>query len=142
MYLRRLAASTLAIAALSAAAGAQQRDSAAASNDPRVGLAGGWKDAKEFNTRRLAEEFIRRFQTIAEAGRGRDWEYVGWYTEMLGLAERGELPVAYDDWFEEPDPRWLPTTKGFQSGLPMPPPGEAEPFPDGVWHDDDDIPDE
>jgi hypothetical protein len=40
---------------------------------------------------------------------------------MLGLAERRALPVAYADWYGEPDPGCLPTTAGFNSGLPMPP---------------------
>jgi hypothetical protein len=87
----------------------------------------GWTDAKEFTARELAEMFLVEFADIAELSRGRDWEYAGWYTEMLGFAERGELPVAYADWCESPDPRWLPTTKDLRSGLPMPPPGEAEP---------------
>lgn len=92
----------------------------------------GWVDAKEFTARELAQRFLVEFADIAEVSRGRDWEYAGWYTEMLGLAEQGELPVAYADWWEEPDPRWLPTTKGMQSGLPMPPPGEAELPPEGT----------
>ena len=91
----------------------------------------GWTDARHFTARRLAEEFVRRFPVIVDAGRGRDWAYAGWYMEMLGFAERGELPVAYSDWWEAPDSRWLPTTAGLQSGLPMPPPGEAEPLPRG-----------
>lgn len=87
----------------------------------------GWEDAREDTARQLAVKFMARFPEIAERGRGRDWAYAGWYVEMLGLAERGVLPVAYADWMgEEPDPRWLPTTEGFQSGLPMPPGGEAE----------------
>jgi hypothetical protein len=87
----------------------------------------GWKDATQDTARTLADKFLSRFGEIAEAGRGRDWVYAGWYAEMLGLAERGMLPVSYADWYETPNPRWLPTTAGFDSGLPMPPPGEAEP---------------
>jgi hypothetical protein len=45
---------------------------------------------------------------------------------MLAKAKTGEFPIAYADWYDDPDPRWLPTTAGFQSGLPMPPPGEAK----------------
>ena len=87
----------------------------------------GWTDSRSSTARELCAKFIARFPEIAIAGRGRDWEYAGWYTEMLGYAERGELPIAYSDWCEEPAPRWLPTTGGNESGLPMPPPGEADP---------------
>ena len=86
----------------------------------------GWKDSRKATARDLAERFSERFPDIVSAGQGRDWAYAGWFVEMLGHAERGHLPVSYADWYEEPDPRWLPTTKGFDSGLPMPPPGEAE----------------
>jgi len=86
----------------------------------------GWADAKKATARDLAAMFSARFPDLLAAGHGRDWAYAGWYVEMLGHAERGDLPVAYADWYEEPDARWLPTTRGFESGLPMPPPGEAE----------------
>ena len=62
---------------------------------------------------------------ICEKARLRDWEYAGWYVEMLGFAERGEMPVALADWGEcEPDPRFIETLgspKGLR--LPAPPPG-------------------
>jgi hypothetical protein len=85
----------------------------------------GWTDARTDTARALANKFLKRFSEVAELGRGSDWAYAGWYVEMLGHAERGALPVAYADWYEEPDARWLPTTEGFRSGLPMPPGGEA-----------------
>jgi hypothetical protein len=86
----------------------------------------GWEDARGVAARALADKFLSRFPEIAGAGSGRDWEYVGWYVEMLGVAERGHLPISYADWYDTPDPRWLPTIAGFDSGLPMPPPGEAD----------------
>jgi hypothetical protein len=85
-----------------------------------------WEDARHDTARELADKFLERFPSIADQGRGRDWAYAGWYVEMLGFAERGDLPVSNGDWYSEPDPHWLPTTSGFDSGLPMPPPGEAE----------------
>jgi hypothetical protein len=85
----------------------------------------GWSDAKTDTARELATKFIERFPIIASAGLADDWNYAGWYVRMLGFAERGEFPAAYADWHSNPDPRWLPTTVGFQSGLPMPPGGEA-----------------
>jgi hypothetical protein len=87
----------------------------------------GWEDAGQDRARDLANKFIRRFPEIVEAGRGRDWEYVGWYLEMLATADQGHLPVSCADWHSEPNPRWLPTTAGFDSGVPVPPAGEAEP---------------
>ena len=83
----------------------------------------GWSDAKSDTARGLAAKFIARFPRIARLGLGEDWAYAGWYVQMLGFAERGELPVAYDDWSygKQPDPRWLPTTARIESGLPMPP---------------------
>jgi hypothetical protein len=85
----------------------------------------GWEDAQQDTARQLAAKFLDRFPTIARQGQGADWPYAGWYVQMLGLAERGVFPVAYADWYSEPDPRWLPTTAGFESGLPMPPAGEG-----------------
>jgi hypothetical protein len=87
----------------------------------------GWEDTRYDTSRQLAAKFIDRFPEITRKGQGEDWPYAGWYVQMLGIAERGEFPVAYGDWDGEPNPRWLPTTKGFDSGLPMPPGGEAEP---------------
>lgn len=86
----------------------------------------GWEDARRDTARDLADRFLARFPEIAEPGRGRDWAYAGWYVEMLGIAERGHLPVSYAEWYANPHPRWLPTTAGFDSGLPMPPGGEAD----------------
>ena len=44
--------------------------------------------------------------------------------QMLSLAEAGILPIAYADWYEAPEPGWLPTTD--DSKLPMPPGGEGD----------------
>jgi hypothetical protein len=59
----------------------------------------GWKDSKTDTARELAAKFIKQFPGIAQKGLGEDWAYVGWYVQMLGLAERGEFPVAYADWY-------------------------------------------
>ena len=87
----------------------------------------GWEDAQKDAARKLASKFLDRFLTIAQLGQGADWPYAGWYVQMLGLAERGVLPVAYADWYGEPDPGWLPTTAGLNGGLPMPPRVEGIP---------------
>jgi hypothetical protein len=80
-----------------------------------------WKDAKTDTARELASKFIKRFPKVVSRGLGEDWDYAGWYVQMLGFAERGEFPLAYDDWCERPDPKWLPTTRKIRSDLPMPP---------------------
>jgi hypothetical protein len=93
----------------------------------------GWGDAETDTARELASKFIERFPEIAREAIGEDWAYVGWYVQMLGFAERGDFPVAFDDSFgcQSPDPRWLPTSRGLEkmdptaSHLPMPPRGEA-----------------
>lgn len=89
----------------------------------------GWRDAKIATARELAAKFIERHPEIAAKGLGEDWAYAGWFAQMLGFAERGEFPVAYDDWGgPKLNPRFLPTSKkGIESGLPMPPGGEALP---------------
>jgi hypothetical protein len=92
-----------------------------------------WDDAKTDTARELASKFIERFPEIARAGIGEDWAYAGWYVEMLGFAERGDFPIAFDEsfYYQKLDPRWLPTTSGCANGdptrshLPMPPGGEA-----------------
>jgi hypothetical protein len=88
----------------------------------------GWDDARQDTVEQLATRFIERFPDLVRQGRGLDWPYAGWYVQMLGFAEKGALPVAYADCFPRPDPSWLPTTKGADSGLPMPPGGEADPI--------------
>lgn len=81
----------------------------------------GWDDASDDSKEELAEKFEQRFPDLIASTAGRDPEYVAWYVEMLGMARRGIFPIAYADWYDDPDPRWLPTTEGFKSGLPMPP---------------------
>jgi hypothetical protein len=63
--------------------------------DPMQNRYFGWEDQKTATARKLADTFIQRFPRIAEAGKGRDWAYVGWYVELLGIAERGWFPYAY-----------------------------------------------
>jgi hypothetical protein len=81
----------------------------------------GWKDAKTDTARKLAVKFLERFPVIARKSFGLDWEYVGWYVQMLGLAEQGAFPIAYADWPQDEDQRYLPTTGETQVRLPMPP---------------------
>jgi hypothetical protein len=80
-----------------------------------------WEDAKDDGPEQLADRFLERQPEICEKGLAADPEYVAWYMVMLELAIAGEFPVAYDEFWEELDPRWLPITEGIKSGLPMPP---------------------
>lgn len=86
-----------------------------------------WPDAKNDTAVDLAAKLLDRFPHLRHLGAGRDWSYVGWYTEMMTYADRGELPVAvgFDG---DADPRFLPTTEFMDSGLPMPPGGELPPL--------------
>lgn len=70
----------------------------------------GWTDAKTSNARGLAKMFIERFPRIAAMGRGCDWAYAGWLTDVLGLAEQGELLSLIHEGFSDPDilRRWQP----------------------------------
>ena len=85
----------------------------------------GWTDATHDDVKQLTAKFKERFAVIVEASRADDWVYVGWYVRMLGYAEREQFPVAYADSYSDPDPRFLPLW-GFESDLPMPPPGDAD----------------
>lgn len=93
----------------------------------------GWRDAKHDQVPQLAQHFLERFPDIVKAAQGDDWSYAGWYVKMLGYAERGLFPVAYADWDQAPDPRFMPLL-GVDSDLPMPPPGEAD--GESAAHDD------
>ena len=57
-----------------------------------------WEDAERDSPRKLAHKFWKRFPEIIRLGNGSDWEYVGWYLEMLRLTESNGLPIAYADW--------------------------------------------
>lgn len=87
----------------------------------------GWHDAQDDGPGALADKFLVRFPEIAEAGRGRDWQYSGWYNEMIGFAEQGHFPMAYCDYWHEPPTGTMHTTD-YREGTPMlpaPPGGEG-----------------
>jgi hypothetical protein len=88
-----------------------------------------WGDIYPYATsRELAEYFLERFPDVAEAGKGSDWLYAGWYMEMLRLtqpdrfpyaAARGRVPDTYL-------PTASPAAERRRVRVPLPPPGEAE----------------
>lgn len=89
----------------------------------------GWEDATTASARELADMFIDRFPEICTQGHGRDWEYAGWFVEMLGLAEAGYFPIAYADWALPTRGLGLTQLVGAPppaQELPLPPPGMAE----------------
>lgn len=55
-----------------------------------------WSDTDHDDARALAGKFVERFPAIARKGTGSDWLYAGWFAEILGRAEHGELPVFYE----------------------------------------------
>ena len=81
-----------------------------------------WTDAAHATPSRMADLFIERFPKIAEAGKGSDWIYAGWYLEMLHLTYPDSFPIAYAD-YELPVDYLL--TVGQNSGIriPLPPSG-------------------
>ncbi|WP_039031308.1 hypothetical protein [Leclercia adecarboxylata] len=58
-----------------------------------------WTDTEGNDARALAEKFIIRFPDIAHAGKGRDWEYAGWLSELIGFLEQGDMIPTV--WWEE-----------------------------------------
>lgn len=50
-----------------------------------------WPDAHGDDARALAEKFALRFPEVAARGRGRDWAYAGWISELVGFLEGGDL---------------------------------------------------
>jgi len=90
----------------------------------------GWTDARHATARQLAGLFVERFPIIAERSLGEDWPYAGWYVQMLGVAENGHLPVAFDDWEDLSGARVLPTIGDGDPErapeIPLPPGGLAD----------------
>jgi hypothetical protein len=84
----------------------------------------GWSDSAHHTPSRLAGRFIEQFPNIVEEGRGRDWLYVGWYQEMLGLTYPDVFPIAYADW-DLPADCLKATGETRQITIPMPPFGEG-----------------
>lgn len=81
----------------------------------------GWTDTSGNDARVLAEKFVERFPAIAAKGKGRDWEYAGWLSELVGFLEAGDMvPIC---WWEnmkgQPDdlrmlPIWVDDRDNFE----------------------------
>lgn len=81
-----------------------------------------WKDAAHATPSSMADLFIKRFPEIAEAGKGSDWSYAGWYLEMLHLTYPCSFPIAYADW-EIPEDNLPIVGQNSSIRIPLPPPG-------------------
>lgn len=57
----------------------------------------GWTGSEDDDSRSLADKFLSRFIRIAGEGEGWNYTYAGWYQRLLGLADRGWLPVVFSD---------------------------------------------
>jgi hypothetical protein len=75
-----------------------------------------WPDADKMTARHLAQRFLSAFPIIAEKGKGRDWPYAGWLTDLLGHAEHGKFVVFAADYPLDP--------AELAHWAPPPPPGE------------------
>lgn len=86
-----------------------------------------WKDTHTDNARQLADKFVLRFPELCERGRGRDWAYAGWLSELLGALEREHaVPFIMEEYFE-PAPQhltYLPLHRasGEKGSFDLPPP--------------------
>ena len=92
-----------------------------------------WKDANSDNARQLATKFIKRFPKLCNISKIRDWEYAGWYQELMGYVEAdNRLPCISWEYMEEED--WYQDSSGlpikkfgsnggfdFESEFPLPP---------------------
>jgi hypothetical protein len=92
-----------------------------------------WEDIYPYaDPRELATIFLERFPEVAEAGRGPDWAYAGWYMEMLLLTHPDQFPFATAD--DETPETFLRTASPKRDRrnvrIPLPPAGEA--FEDGA----------
>ncbi len=87
----------------------------------------GWTDISPNTTPAgLARRFIGRFPETSELGRGSDWEYSGWYVDMLHRTHPNRFPVALKEY--GPDDyittAWVGRARG-KIRIPLPPPGAA-----------------
>ncbi len=54
-----------------------------------------WDDCEGDDARTLARKIHDRFPDLLIQSVGMDWAYAGWFTDILGRAEHGELPAFY-----------------------------------------------
>jgi hypothetical protein len=95
----------------------------------------GWQDAENDDARSLADKFLARFTRLAGQGDGWSYVYAGWYQRLLGLAERGWMPVVLSDYgsfsykkisLEDHRPEERRVANEKQPSLPLPPAGKLQ----------------
>ncbi len=79
----------------------------------------GWEDARSDSARTLAEKIKDRFPRLMEISAGSNYRYSGWYTEMLGVAERGALPVMWREHYSTEPGQIASTDRKVR--IPIPP---------------------
>jgi len=77
----------------------------------------GWTDTAKFSARELAQTIKERFPRLLAYCKGTNFEYVGWYSYMLGEAEKDNLPVMYQD-YHEPTNGFIATTGEIELLIP------------------------
>jgi hypothetical protein len=94
----------------------------------------GWRDADKDDARTLADKFLIRFTELTRQGEGWSYAYAGWFQRLLGLAERGWMPVVIDDdgcstkkinLYDLRPAEWR-TGNGKEPSLPLPPAGKSQ----------------
>jgi len=95
----------------------------------------GWRDAENDDARSLAVKFVTRFARLAGEGEGWSYTYAGWYQRLLGLAERGWLPVVMSDSpasslkrinLQDLRPAEWRSERDAKPSLPLPPAGKLQ----------------
>jgi hypothetical protein len=95
----------------------------------------GWQDAENDDSGSLADKFVARFTGLAGQSEGWSYAYAGWYQRLLGLAERGWMPVVIHDGsncslkkinlFDLRPEDWK-TANEKEPSLPLPPSGRLQ----------------
>jgi hypothetical protein len=95
----------------------------------------GWDDAKHDDARSLAHKFLDRFGMLVRDSAGWSYAYAGWYQRLLGLAERGWLPVVLSDYnavtykqipLNDCRPTEWQSSNEKKPSLPLPPAGKLQ----------------
>lgn len=81
----------------------------------------GWIDAQNSSARDLAEKIKNRFPRLMSACANDNYRYAGWFSQMLGFAEQGHLPVMSAEYSRQDQCRVSTTTTAIS--IPAPPLG-------------------
>lgn len=76
-------------------------------------------EGPKLSPRALGKAFVKKYPTIAEMSFDSDWDYAGWFQEMLRLTRPRLFPYAVADW-ELPNDHLPTTAVGPQEEVPVP----------------------